>query len=321
MEKHNFHIDRLRLLACFGVVLLHCSSGKGIDDLAVNALFRFSVPIFVLISGWFQLIGPVPVKRLAGKCCSLFSKLLLWSGLYLIFRRIFWDQWPGDILTWLLTEPVHLWYLYAAIGLNLMTPALYPFVRNATKTEYHYALGLCFCIGCVGLTLIRLGWVPVLEVILDKSKLPDMLGFLFLYLLGGYFRRFGFMHRRRWLVLGICCSIVSIISTFTPYDQQFLSFIAPNVVLSGGACFVLYMMRPEPPPCVQHFLLRAAECTMGIYLIHPLVIDLVRHCLLPLNSILIPSVFMIVLCLCVFAICFAVIWLLISVEPIKKYAL
>lgn len=321
MEKHDSRIDRLRLLACFGVVLLHSSTGKGIDDLALNALFRFSVPVFVLISGWFQLSTKISNKRLAKKCGLLFSKLLLWSGLYLVLRWILWNQWPQDILTWLLTEPDHLWYLYAIIGLNLMTPALYPFVQNAKKSEFHYALGLCFVIGCLGVTLVRLNWVPVLSVILEKSKLPDMLGFTFLYLLGGYFRRYGLNYRKSWLVLGLCCSSISILSAATPYNQQLLSFFSPNVVLSGGACFVLYMTRSEPAYWVRPFLRRAAECTTGIYLLHPLINNLVKFHLMSVIDGLFPSAYMLLSCLCTFGMCFAVMWFLTLYKPLKKYVL
>ena len=323
MDTHDYRIDRLRILACFGVVLLHSSAGTGAgyDDLALNALFRFSVPVFVLISGWFQLCVPVPFNRMVRKCSLLFWKLLLWSGLYLLARLIFWDLWPEDILTWLLTQPVHLWYLYATMGLYLLTPALYPFVRSAEKGEYRYALAVCFCLGCVVVTLVRLNWLPVMAVILDKSKLPDMLGFVFLYLLGGWFRRFGFGSKKHWLCVGILSSMLSILSIFTPYDQQLLSFISPNVVLAGASCFALCMTAKPPSKGQQPILYRCAECTMGIYLLHPLVSSLVTPLLEPVRGMLLPSAAMLLRCVCIIAISFGIIWLLTLCKPLRKYAL
>ena len=54
-HAHNHRIDRLRLLCCFGVVLLHSTYGSDIGQVLLNTIFRFSVPVFVIISGYFLL--------------------------------------------------------------------------------------------------------------------------------------------------------------------------------------------------------------------------------------------------------------------------
>lgn len=321
MDTHDYRIDRLRLLACFGVVLLHSTAGATAGVMALNAFFRFSVPVFVLISGWFQLSAPIPGKRLARKCGILFGKLLLWSGIYLAARWFLWGIWPKDLTAWLLTEPVHLWYLYAAMGLYLLTPALHPFVRSADREEYRYALIVCFLLGCVVVTLVRLEWIPLLAVILDKSKLPDMLGFVFLYLLGGWFRRFGFENRRFWVTAGILGALISIGFSKSPWNQQLLSFLAPNVVLSGAACFVVYMTRKPPAERSRSLLRRASECTMGVYLLHPLVSSLISPALEPVRGMLFPVGYMLLRCGCIFTISFGCIWLLTCSRFLKKYAL
>lgn len=321
MNTHDFRIDRLRLLACFGVVLLHSSAGYGFDDLALNALFRFSVPVFVLISGWFQLDSPIPPAKLARKNALLLWKLLLWSGLYLVTQWVLWGIRTENVVTWLLTEPFHMWYLYALMGLNLLTPILYPFVRSARREEYLYALTVFFLLGCVVVTLVRMELVPVLEVILNKSKLPDMVGFVFMYLLGGWFRRYGFGNRKVWIAVGVVCSLFGMIAAQTHYDQHLASFLAPNVVLSGAACFVVYMTRKAPSERFQPLLRRAAECTMGVYLIHPFISNVVTPRLEPVRGILFPSAFMILRCGCIFIISFGIIWVLTLWKPLKKYAL
>lgn len=318
MEHRDVRIDRLRLLASFGVVMLHSSTGSGAGDLALNALFRFSVPVFVIISGWFQLAAPIPPERLARKSLRLFGKLILWAGIFQVYLRLVRGAWSDDLLTELLTQPYHLWYLYATIGLYLLTPALYPFVRSARKWEYRYALGFCFALGCVGMTLIRLEWIPVLAVILDQSKLPTVLGFLFLYLLGGYFRRFGLEHPNRWLAVGIVSAIISIISTATPYREPLLSFFSPNAALSGGACFVLYMTRQPPQERFRSLLAQASDCTMGVYLLHPLVSKLLKPRLRPLQAVIFPAGYMVLVCVCIFSAAFAAVWLLSRSKPVKR---
>lgn len=321
MDTHDYRIDRLRLLACFGVVMLHSSVGAGASDLALNALFRFSVPVFVLISGWFQLSGPAQPRRLLSKCARLFGKMLLWSGIYMLVRRGTHGTWPEDLTVYLLTQPVHLWYLYATMGLYLLTPALWPFVRNAEKGEYQYALVLCFALGCAALTLVRLDWVPLLAVILDKSKLPQMVGFLFLYLLGGYFRRFGLEHRRRWLMVGIFSSAISVLASTLEQRELLLSFLSPNVVLSGAACFVVYMTRQPLPERYRPLLRRASECTMGVYLLHMMISASLTPLIEPLRTVIFPAGYMALRCGCVFTVTFAAVWLISLVKPLKKVLL
>ena len=272
MDSHDYRVDRLRVLCCFGVVLLHSSAGAGTGDLILNALFRFSVPVFVIISGYFMLARPASPADMAKRAGALFIKLLGCSAFYLLANQRFRAPLP-QVLEYLLTSPVHLWYLYATMGLYLLTPGLMPFVRSAERAEYRYALGICFLLGCCGVTLMRLDVLPLVGTILDKSKLPTMLAFVGMYLLGGYFRRFGFGNRSIWLVVFLCASVFQAAVCQTPQAGTLLSFIAPTVVLSGGACFALCMMLPDVSERLRPVMRAASECTMGVYLLHFYVSD------------------------------------------------
>ena len=267
MDRHDYRVDRLRVLCCFGVVLLHSSAGSGTGDLILNALFRFSVPVFVIISGYFMLPRPASAADMVKRSGALFVKLLGCSAFYLVVERQHCAPLP-KILEYLLTAPVHLWYLYATMGLYLLTPALLPFVRSAEQEEYRYALGICFMLGCCAVTLLRFDAAPIVAAILDKSKLPTMLGFVGLYLLGGYFRRFGFGSRPIWLIVFLITGVIQAAVCQTPLAGNLLSFIAPTVVLSGGACFALGMMLPDVPEKHRPVMRTASECTMGVYLLH-----------------------------------------------------
>lgn len=279
MDSHDYRIDRLRVLCCFGVVLLHSSAGSGTGDLILNAIFRFSVPVFVVISGYFMLARPASAADMARRSVALFVKLLGCSGFYLIAGRKFHAPLP-EIMEYLLTSPIHLWYLYATMGLYLLTPALMPFVRSAERKEYRYALGVCFLLGCCAVTLVRLDVFPLMGSILDKSKLPTMLAFVGLYLLGGYFRKFGLGSRRIWLVTFLTASLLQAAVCQTPLASTLLSFIAPTVVLSGGACFALCMMLPDVPEKLRPVMRAASDCTMGVYLLHFYVSDQITPWLL-----------------------------------------
>lgn len=314
MNDHSYRIDRLRLIACFGVVMLHSSYGSGTGDLMLNAMFRFSVPVFVIISGYFMLSAPADI---ANKLLRLFVRMVLCSAVYMLPMEAI----PEKPLEYLLMGPIHLWYLYATMGLYLLTPALLPFVRSAERGEFRYALILCFTLGSCVLTLNRLGWVPMLGVILDKSKLPVMLCFTGLYLLGGYFRKFGISHRRAWLSVGVLSTAVTMLVCETPQAAHWVSFFAPNVVLAGCAAFVLCMSLPDVPEKFRGPVRELSRCTLGVYLFHFLVSTWITPYITVSRQILSGAAAMAIRGVCVFAVTMALIWLLRKIPVLRKWML
>lgn len=318
--SHDYRIDRLRLLACFGVVMLHSSYGTGIGDLALNAIFRFCVPVFVIISGYF-LLSSRP-SGIGIKILRIFLKMVLCSAAFLLFSLSRGNTLPEQPIVYLLTAPVHLWYLYATMGLYLLTPALVPFVRSADRNEYRYALTVCFVLGCCVFTLVRLEWFPLLSTILDKSKLPDMLGFTGLYLLGGYFKKFGIGNVRIWLGIFVICTGFSIGVCHTSHAQFLLGFLSPNVVLAGCACFAICMTLPDVPAHLRRPLRSTAECTMGVYLYHSITSNLVTKPYLKISQELLGgAVAMSARAVCTFSLTLLMVWLLRKISFLKKWML
>lgn len=320
-KSHDYRIDRLRLLACFGVVLLHSSFGEDPWDLALNAFARFCVPVFVMISGYFMLERPLPLRRILQKTGSLLGKMLLWSGIYLLYSCAAEGYRPQSIPVYLLTEPVHLWYLYATMGLYLMTPILHVFVRSADEREFGYALGFCFAMGCCVTMLVRLNLIPVAAVILDKTKLPSMLGFVFLYLMGGYFRKFGIRHKKGWLAAGAACSLFSMAYAVLTRKSELLSFLAPNVAVPAAACFAVYMTRSPVREKHRKWLRSAAGCTMGVYLIHVMVSAVLTPLMQPLLSVMFPVGAVLVRAAGIFGVSFAAAAVLGKIPVVRRILL
>ena len=65
----------------------------------------------------------------------------------------------GGQIRYLLTEPVHLWYLYAAAALYL-SHRRFMFAQNASRKQYHYALILAFFAGFRGDGSAQVGMTP-----------------------------------------------------------------------------------------------------------------------------------------------------------------
>jgi len=287
--KRNTDTDVMRVVASFFVVLLHSSGIGTATDIFCASFSRFSVPVFAIISGYYMLGRRVGGKELAKKCLRLFLLMLVWSALYCAYSLAAGDAaWGGAgwLAGYLLTEPIHLWYLYAAIGLFIFTPVFYVFCKNSSRREYVYALALTFLFGAVIVTLMKTGRAPVLALIVDKMKVAPTLGFVFLYLFGGYVRRFGVGRRSRYAfyALGLIGTAVTVAGAFISLsrgalNENWLSFFAPNVILASAAFFLLIHSLPfgrdgrGEPALIRELSL----CSLGIYLLHPLLILIMQR--------------------------------------------
>lgn len=284
----NLDTDLMRIVAAYFVVLLHCASDSAAVSVFYNGISRFSVPVFVLISGYYMLHRQRAVGTLLRKAAQMLGLMVLCSLLYYGYERITGArsfQGLGGMLRYLLTEPVHLWYLSAAAALYAMTPVLYVFCQHTSKALYEYALFFCFFFGCVITTLLRTDRFELLELFMDQTKLPSLLGFVFLYLAGGYFDRYALSRAGT----RICCGLGIAGTLVTAAGAQLLcrmghgtevltSFFAPNVALSGVAFFLgmqmllrRYSIQSAPAAAVIH---GTAGLTLAVYLLHPMMLSL-----------------------------------------------
>ena len=153
-------IEALRLLSVFSVVMLHVSAGffNFLEKTSFNwwmgnllsSSTRFSVPVFIMISGSLLLdpgkdVGILPFyqKRLF----RLMIPFVSWTVIYFLFTYI---HSPDTELTrWyigrsLITGRVHyhLWYIFMLPGLYLFTPFIRTYLRTASSAEVKWLIFL-----------------------------------------------------------------------------------------------------------------------------------------------------------------------------------
>ncbi len=159
-EKTNgnrmLYYDLLRILAASSVVMLHVSAQFWYDfpvtDLrwltanSYDALSRFGVPVFVMISGALFLPGPpkTDMKRLyTHNILRLLLLFIIWSCLYGLldcWRFGFQNLNARIILQEMLYGRFHLWYLPMQLGIYMLLPFLRIWVQNAGKKNIRYFL-------------------------------------------------------------------------------------------------------------------------------------------------------------------------------------
>lgn len=287
-SKRDADVDLLRIFCAFLVIVLHCAvSGSPANEIAA-VLTRCSVPIFVLLSGYYMLARPCGIRDALRRSLRLFLLILVWSALYGLFERCF-GRGPASFSGWinyLLGGPIHMWYLWTLIWLYLLTPALRCFHRGAGIRLYRYVLILSFLVGSPAYLLLRLEGLPSFLQLLSRFTSPQ-LGFVFCYLLGGYFRKFGCRvesRRSRLTLLGllllcaawkIACALLFRARPW--YEDLILSFYAPSSLLTAAVLFLLTRSLLAGRERLRTPLLRelAADC-LGIYLVHYLFVILLK---------------------------------------------
>lgn len=86
-KKYNYCFDYLKCIACIFVVFMHCEF-PGVFGTAVQAISRFCVPFFFMISGYYSYNTSTEsskrkVKRIA--------KMTIYASVfYLIFALVQW---------------------------------------------------------------------------------------------------------------------------------------------------------------------------------------------------------------------------------------
>ncbi len=217
MEKsrqsgHQLYIDILRIIACFSVIMLHASaqawyslpvdSGGFKIANSYDALFRFGVPVFVMISGALFL---APGKELDVK------KLYWHNILRLAVLYIFWSCAYGlmdcrgfdpagigwkDVVREMILGRYHLWFLPMIIGIYVLLPVLKVWIDHASKKNIEYFLLLFFLCQILCETVRAMYSSSMLDYVLNLFQPEIVCSYLGYFVLGYYLVHIGI--EKRW---------------------------------------------------------------------------------------------------------------------------
>ena len=155
--QRKVHIDLLRIVACFCVVMIHVSAmfwyrlpieSAGWQSCnAYDALASFGVPMFVMVSGMLFLgrEGEIDVKRLyRGNIFRLVIIYCVWSTLYSMWGlRDYLGQpdfpW-GEFWSFSLQGKYHLWFIPMIMVIYILLPMLKTWLNHADKRQVEYIL-------------------------------------------------------------------------------------------------------------------------------------------------------------------------------------
>lgn len=334
-------ISNLRLIALYAVIVLHCSSpplaayGKILlsdwwQADFFNAITRFAVPVFVMITGALLLnreyeLGDFLKKRLM----RVVIPFLFWSLVYI------WYSWyneeitlNGDILNDMKIvlhllktgSSYHLWYVYMLIGLYFFIPVIGKFVRNASEKEVRYFLVVWFAV-----LLISQPYLAHIDPSVDMHYFAGFAGYL---VLGHWlaYADFKIKNLRLWmLLLAIVCILIIAFGSKLLLDHPIYPGttlyepVNPVVVLLASSLFLLakytsFKMSPKMT-AVRDFV---GKYNYGIYLAHALALYFLDDPLGISYQLTVPIISIPLAALCAFIIAFTVVWLISLIPYVGK---
>ncbi|WP_161569638.1 acyltransferase [Veronia nyctiphanis] len=311
-EDRVFYLDLLRTAAILGVIAIHVTgyfvtnyqTYEGITwwvANVINSSSRFSIPMFLMLSGALLLNGKVaenPLALVKRRVLKLGIPFMIWSLIYFVYKH----QVVGDtelsivsfvenLIVEFATNGIysHLWFMYVILAVYLVSPFIHRAVYGASEKEIRYLLVIWFVVSILLFSIQQVyahfndGFRYPL-VIIDIPLAARYAGY---FILGFYLYRFDI--KQAWRDLAIALGAASLLTTpIVTYAltidagrlvESFYSPFAVTNCLAAVAIFLLCKQRSweSLPDKLRTLITAMSAATFGIYFIHMMIQDFVMR--------------------------------------------
>lgn len=291
-ERKNY-LDILKVIATFGVIFLHvfarCIKGplntyNWYVSVVGDSLVRWSVPIFVMISGALFLN---PIKDLSTNIVinkyvkRLLMAYVFWYFFYCSFNfvRSYFSS-SSLVIDYNLLEPeFHLWFLPMLMGVYLLIPILRKVASDIKLLIY-------------ALTIWSIYLTVSFILILDISQISNLftmnivVGYAGYFLLG-YFLSLDLLLKQQRFALYFFSVIGALITIFGSVSSslsqgfintKYLYYISPQVLVMAAALFVFVKRHSSKfENSMKGFIDYVRKDLFGIYLVHIFWLNLIDN--------------------------------------------
>ena len=290
-------LDLCRLTACIMVLFIHTSAALyhicPLDASAfiplslISTMMRGGVPVFFMLTGaLFLNRETLDLRRfLKTHVLRLILLFAFWSLVYALGARLAagdfgdWDSFFFDLAK----GHYHLWFLTAMALCCLFLPVAHAAIHKGhLKGEYLLFLFLGVSILCANCNL-----TPDTALILNRITLDFSLDYLpYLgYAVWGWWlsrQRFG----KQWLFIApavflLCTGLTTWGNIwYSNYkevaDGWLFSYFSLSTLTQATMCFCFFQALKDRPFRHPRLWAALADCTLGVYLLHPLFINLLE---------------------------------------------
>lgn len=299
-RERQLDLDCLRIIATFGVVVLHTVSlhwgrlGIGTFEWHVinfyNSIMRWTVPVFVMISGALFLEGTQSTAQIYKKnILRIVTSFIFWSAAYAFMSFSLFDCGVKWAIRQFFQGYYHLWFLFMIVGLYIVTPFLRKIVSSEELTKYF--LGVCLVFTFIlpqgiELVIFRFGNIgQEIKDILENVNLYFTLGYVGYFVCGYYLNKRNIDKKGRRIIalLGIMgflattCLTAYICVKRQSTSQIFFSNFTVNVMLQSLMVFVFGKKSFGAirfSPKAKEWIVKLSKYSFGAYLVHAMLIEI-----------------------------------------------
>lgn len=273
-------IDFLRIFASLAVVLIHILTGSasyhetvtGITapdwTVIVHDFLYWAVPVFFMITGYCICSKEECTYKYCFKHIKKYVIMLFTVGLLFAILELIFDK--GSFSFSLLTEAIlniingkswaHMWFIYAIIGVYLVLPVIHKFMR----TKENYILVILLFIFTILLPQINDLLGTSIDIYFPFGN------FIFYVCFGALIANIK-LDKIPTILISVGCLLIWIGSIV---DDPFrkVGYYNIFVCLSAVAIFMLFCLIDYNS---SRFVSVMADCSWGVYIIHPVIINFV----------------------------------------------
>lgn len=296
--KKKQYIEALRALAVIAVISIHVtvpyygkfyeisSFGWWVANI-FNAGARFSVPLFIMISG-AVLLGRVSTvtEFYSKRVLRILPPILFWYSFYLIFSYITSDShnFKSQLYSLIIEgKPYyHLWYLTMFSFLMIAAPFINMLLigEKPTQNEVKILLTVFFLFFTMNAFLKNYG-------IAWYKTFPWYIG----YFIGGFFiEKYGTQYKRyNYSLIIIISSLTALGALLNYFSISRFDIIKDNFILGSTSplvfliTFSIYLYAKNNISFEHRLIQRVSDASFGMYLIHPVILYFIRHFLFHFN--------------------------------------
>lgn len=292
-RRRNCNIDLIRIIACAAVVGLHTfSKDLSVVTASLYYLCGFAVPFFFMTSGYFLLNrGYVDANYSFHRTIVVFRIVFCWNAISVVFKLIKQLLIGEEITVGWLTIPLEcvkslvqkgnmwqFWYMGALLIICLMLPTISRFSKKGKRVLIAFAGVIAVAFEIISIV----SGSPVQASIIQTFRIWT---WVFYFVLGSEMGRIteilvSKINVRLHIVIAIAFTIINIV--YQNYAGVYL--IAPDNGMRLHAEYfydslleivwiiVIFtlLLRVNISDSIRIIVERVASLTMGIYIIHPL---------------------------------------------------
>jgi len=297
------YFDLLRILATLAVITIHVTGPYWYNTEITSvqwqilsifeSISRWSVPIFFMISGTLFLDGNRDIRQILRKnILHVVTAFLFWSAIYsgINYAKGFFTI-PDAIQEWLYGY-YHMWYLYVIAGLYLAVPILQKITQSRETTKYFLLMSFLFACFFPQLSIWMGFFSPWFQDtanhMLSLLSFDLVCGYCLYFVLGWYLHSTNLSEKARKIIytLGIVSLLATVLLTSatslwqkTPI-HSFLEYLTPNTFFVSVSVFVFakyHFSYGKLSPKLITVLQKLSLYSFGVYLVHPLLYDILRY--------------------------------------------